>query len=93
MIHVAWDAIVFIISENKPVNNLNSDQIKAIFSGKIKNWKGKTSGIPFMSRTLIFENKNINYGPNSILFESRGPPKKGFQEDYIPIFWTTLSCL
>ncbi|MCL1804326.1 MAG: substrate-binding domain-containing protein [Eubacteriaceae bacterium] len=35
---IGLDALVFIVNENNPVNNLTSEQIKAIYTGDIKNW-------------------------------------------------------
>jgi hypothetical protein len=32
-------ALVFIVNENNPVSGLTSEQLRAIFSGRIKNWK------------------------------------------------------
>ncbi len=33
------DALVFVVNENNPVDNLTTDQIRDIYSGKITNWK------------------------------------------------------
>ena len=33
------DALVFLVNESNPVDNLTTDQIRDIFSGKITNWK------------------------------------------------------
>ncbi len=34
-----YDGLVFMGNESNPVNNLTSDQIRSIYSGKIKNWE------------------------------------------------------
>ena len=36
---VGRDALVFIVNENNPVSDLSTDQLKAVFSGEIRNWK------------------------------------------------------
>ena len=36
---VAWDALVLITHKNNPVKNLNSDQVRDIYLGKITDWK------------------------------------------------------
>ena len=36
---VGLEAFVFIVNAGNPVNDLSVDQIKGIYSGKIKNWK------------------------------------------------------
>ncbi len=33
------DALVFVVNENNPVDNLTTDQIRDIYTGKITNWK------------------------------------------------------
>ena len=35
---VGLEAFVFFVNENNPVNNLSTQQIRDIYSGKIKNW-------------------------------------------------------
>jgi phosphate transport system substrate-binding protein len=36
---IGYDAIAIFIHKNNPVKNLSKEQIKGIFTGKIKNWK------------------------------------------------------
>jgi phosphate transport system substrate-binding protein len=38
-IQVAWDALVFIVNKDNPVSNARPEDIKAIYEGKITNWK------------------------------------------------------
>lgn len=35
----AWDAIVFMVNKNNPVDNITLEQAKDIYEGKITNWK------------------------------------------------------
>ena len=37
-IQVAWDALVFIVSETNPVGDISMDEVRAIYSGRITNW-------------------------------------------------------
>ncbi|MBR6487847.1 MAG: substrate-binding domain-containing protein [Clostridiales bacterium] len=53
MVRIASDAFVFIVNENNPVSDITIDQIRGIYSGKIKNWKelgGKNIPIAAMHR-------------------------------------------
>jgi len=36
---VAWDALVVVVNENSSVDGITLDQVKKVFTGKIKNWK------------------------------------------------------
>lgn len=38
-IRVAWDALVFIVHKDNPVNNVRPEDIEAIYEGKITNWR------------------------------------------------------
>jgi phosphate transport system substrate-binding protein len=38
-IQVAWDALVAIVHKSNPVSNISPDDIRAIYAGKITNWK------------------------------------------------------
>ncbi|MEW6715033.1 MAG: substrate-binding domain-containing protein [Nitrospirota bacterium] len=38
-IQVAWDALTFIVHKSNPVENITLDDIRAIYAGKITNWK------------------------------------------------------
>ena len=54
-IQVAWDALAFIVHKSNPLNDISLDEVRAIYSGKITNWKqlkGKDSPIKiFISKT------------------------------------------
>lgn len=36
---VAWDALIFIVHKSNPVENIKLDDVRAIYAGKITNWK------------------------------------------------------
>jgi len=54
-IQVAWDALAFIVHKSNPLNDISLDEVRAIYAGKITNWKqlkGKDSPIKvFISKT------------------------------------------
>jgi phosphate transport system substrate-binding protein len=91
LIHVAWDALVLITHKSNPLSGLTSQQVKDIYSGKIKNWKelggkneeikllvreGKLSGVGHMFRLLILGDKDFNFPISALKFESSGPLEK-----------------
>lgn len=39
MTPIAMDALIFVVNEANPVNNLTTEQIQKIYSGEITNWK------------------------------------------------------
>ena len=54
-IQVAWDALAFIVHKSNPINDISLEEVRAIYAGKITNWrqlKGKDSPIKiFVSKT------------------------------------------
>jgi phosphate transport system substrate-binding protein len=47
-IQVAWDALAFIVHKSNPLNDISLEEVRAIYAGKITNWrqlKGKDSPI------------------------------------------------
>ncbi len=38
-IQVAWDALVFVVNKSNPVSNISLEDVRAIYAGKITNWK------------------------------------------------------
>jgi len=78
--HVAWDALVVIVSKNNPIKSISLEQIRQIFTGKITNWKnlnginarielivrkGKTSGVGLTAREMLFQNPDLDFHPIS----------------------------
>lgn len=95
MTHVAWDALVIIVHPENPIYNLSTKQVKKIFSGKIRNWKevgggdlpivvvarrGKTSGVGYMARKLIFGDERAEFTRHAIRLKSSGPVEKRVEE-------------
>jgi len=53
MVPIGYDAFVFIVNANNPVNGITTEQIRDIYSGKITNWSevgGKNMPIAAMQR-------------------------------------------
>ncbi len=54
-VQVAWDALAFIVHKSNPLENISLDEVRAIYAGKVTNWKqlkGRDAPIKiFVSRT------------------------------------------
>ncbi|MGN0893958.1 MAG: phosphate ABC transporter substrate-binding protein, partial [Succinivibrio sp.] len=37
-IDIAYDGIVLVVNKSNPLNDITSDQVKDLFTGKVKNW-------------------------------------------------------
>ncbi len=92
---VAWDALAIIAHPSNPVNNLTMQQVRAVYTGKITNWKqlggrnakihlytrrGKISGVGYAIRQYIFKNSNIKF-KSSYIVRSSGPLEKACEKD------------
>ena len=94
---VAWDALAIIANKKNPVNNLSTEQIKKIYTGKITNWKdvggkdapirlyirrGKISGVGYAIRQYIFKDSNFEFVTNKkFVTKSSGPLEKAVVKD------------
>ena len=72
------DAFVFFVNAKNPVDNLSTEQIKGIYSGKITNWK--KVGAPFSTKIIPFQ-RNEGSGSQTTLQKLMGdtpimPPLK-----------------
>jgi len=92
---VAWDALAIIAHKDNPVDNLTTDQIRKIYTGKITNWKelggkdakinlyvrrGKISGVGYAIRQYIFQNSAQEFTTEHIM-SSSGPLEKAIEKD------------
>jgi len=92
---VAWDALAIIAHPSNPVNNLSMQQIKAIYTGRITNWKqvggrdaeiklyirrGKISGVGYAIRQYIFKDSGMEFKSSHVV-RSSGPLEKACQKD------------
>jgi phosphate transport system substrate-binding protein len=65
---IGSEAFVFFVEDDNPVDNLTSDQIRDIYSGKITNWKdvgGKNQGIVAFQRPA-------NSGSQTVMIDFMG---------------------
>ncbi len=92
---VAWDALAVIVNKKNPVDNLSMEQIKAIYTGKITNWKqvggvdapiklyvrrGKISGVGYAIRQYIFKDSGMEFVSDHVV-KSSGPLEKAAEKD------------
>ncbi len=102
---VAWDALAIITNPDNPLVNITVDQVKGIYSGKIKNWKelggddrpiklftrkGKISGVGYSIRSIIFSNIDMDFAFNKE-FKSSGPLEKAVESNRNAIAITGVS--
>ena len=102
---VAWDALAIIVNPQNPVDNVSLEQIKKVYSGKIRNWKqlggpdkpiklytrkGKISGVGYSIRSIIFSDIDMDFA-SSKQFKSSGPLEKAIQTDIDAIAITGVS--
>ena len=99
-VQVAWGALAMIVNSKNRVNNLSTEQIKAIISGKIKNWKelGGTdseihlvlresdkSGVGSSMRTILFKDKNYKLNSAHTLVKNSGEARRAVLNDELAI--------
>ena len=104
---VAWDALVLITNKKNPVKNLNSEQVRDIYLGKLTNWKqvggpntpihlyirrGKISGVGYTIRQYLFKDSNIDFVTRSEFIKpSSGPLEKAVEKDVNALAITGVS--
>jgi phosphate transport system substrate-binding protein len=89
-IPLAWDAIVFIVNKNNPVDGITIDQVRDIYEGRITNWKqlggndapvelyvrkSPISGVGQTLRKLVFKDRE-HFTSKAHLVKSSGPAEK-----------------
>ena len=102
---VAWDALAIIVHKSNPINNLSTEQIKNIYSGKITNWKqlggknapiklyarkGNISGVGYAIRQYIFKDGGMDFN-TKYLVGSSGPLEKAVEKDPLAMGITGIS--
>jgi len=103
---VAWDALVPIVHQDNPVDSLTGEQLKQILLGQITNWQdlggpdrkilvvareGKSSGVGYMVRKVIFGNTEVDYAADALLLKSSGPVENKVKSDVSAIAVTGIS--
>jgi len=102
---VAWDALAIITNKQNPVDNLTTEQIRKIYTGKIRNWKqvggrnakinlyvrqGKISGTGYAIRQYIFQDSGQDFVSDHIM-KSSGPLEKAIEKDIDGVGITGIS--
>lgn len=92
---VAWDALVVIVHKDNPIENITLDQLRAVYKGKITNWKqlggndapielyvrkGKISGVGRTLRELLFYNYEEEFVAQHVM-DSSGPLERAIAKD------------
>ena len=99
-VQVAWGALAFIVNNQNPVNNLTTEEVKAILQGKIKNWQqlggkdkpihlilrsSKESGVGSSMRQILFHDKNLALTNAYKLVKNSGEARRAVQSDPLAI--------
>jgi phosphate transport system substrate-binding protein len=82
---IGYDAVAVFINKDNPVKDLSKEQLKAIFTGKIKNWKevgGKDA--PIAVNTEIQGDKRATMEMFNELVMDKAPYAAGFKEIDLP---------
>jgi phosphate transport system substrate-binding protein len=91
---VAWDALAIIVHKENPIESLTSEQVRAIYLGKITDWSdvggnpgtielyvrdGKVSGVGYAIRQYLFQDSNIDFVATKSV-RSSGPLEKAVEK-------------
>jgi phosphate transport system substrate-binding protein len=105
LVPVAWDALVVIVHQDNPVDDISMAQLKALYDGKITNWKelggpdrpislmvrkGKISGVGLTLRELVFHDLEHEFVSEHV-FPSSGPLEKAIERNVDAIGVTGIS--
>ncbi len=91
LVQVAWDALAVVTHPSNPVDSISTVNLKKVYDGKITNWsqlggpdkrialvvrEGKTSGVGYMFRELVFDNPAYEFKALALKEKSTGPLEK-----------------
>ncbi|MBF0610102.1 MAG: solute-binding protein [Magnetococcales bacterium] len=106
LVPVAWDPLAIIVHKDNPVSNITTENLKKVYDGQITNWKdlggsdtpvalvtreGKTSGVGFMLRGLLFNDVNYEFKARSIKEKDTTPLEKRIEKTHNAIGASGLS--
>jgi len=108
VIPVGWDALVAIVhKQNNLIDNITTDQLQKILTGKITNWnqlgakinkpinvyvrKGKISGVGLTLRQQLFNNVDQKFASTAIVLKSSGKIEKALEKDKFGIAVSGIS--
>jgi phosphate transport system substrate-binding protein len=102
---VAWDALALIAHPDNPVENLSADQIRAVYTGRIGNWRelggpdapihlyvrtGRISGVGYAIRQYLFEDSQVEFVTDYVV-PSSGPLEQAVERDPLAVGITGVS--
>lgn len=102
---IAWDALTVVVHKSNPVESVTLDQLRDIYTGKIKNWSavggpdqplellvrnGKISGVGYTIRKLLFNDPQLDFS-GSASYKSSGPLEKAVEQNPNAIAMTGIS--
>lgn len=106
LVPVAWDALVVVTHAENPIESIGADQLAKAFSGTIEDWSelgvpdlgpvrvharaGKTSGVGFMARLLLFFNQDKEFA-TTVEHPSSGPLEEAVEKDRAAIAVTGMA--
>jgi len=82
---IGYDAVAVFVNKDNPINDLSKEQLKGIFTGKIKNWKevgGKDA--PIVVNTEIQGGKRATMEMFNEMVMDKAPYGPGFKEIDLP---------
>ena len=106
LIPVGWDALVAIAHPSNPVKNISLANLKAVFEGKITNWrdlggpnapielvvrKGKVSGVGLLVRELVLKNPDYEFPAGVAREPSSGPVEKRVERSPFALAFSGIS--
>ena len=105
-IPVAWDAIVFVVHEDNPIDNITMQQVRAIYNGEITNWaqlggmdkpidlyvrESPISGVGQTLRELVFHDTEKVFTSKAHIVKSSGPAEKAVEKTVTAMTATGVS--
>lgn len=98
MVPVGWDSLVVITNTaNTQVDSISREQLRAVLTGKITNWKalgasedkpinlyvrrGKVSGVGITLRQQLFNNSDQDFTAHATILPSSGKIEKAVEKD------------
>jgi len=104
---VAWDALAVIAHPRNPLSNVSTEQIRAIYEGRIRNWsqlglnpapihlyirRGKISGVGYAIRQYIFQDSAKEFVTSpEYTMRSSGPLEQAIETDPYALGITGIS--
>jgi phosphate transport system substrate-binding protein len=103
---VAWDAIVFVVNENNPIDNITMKQVREIYNGTITNWsqlggtddpiklyvrESPISGVGQTLRELVFNDTEKQFTQKAFVVKSSGPAEKAVEKTITAMTATGIS--